>query len=185
MNLVKFGEVLDGTDHLRGVGVLVVIPGNNLDLIETFREFDDHGLGGIKEGTVGHADDVTGDELFLGVTEGSVVFGGGLHDFVDLGGIELFGFDDGDKDGGRTSWDWNTLGGTNELAIELWDDKADGLSSTSAVWNDVASGATGTAEIAFAVWAIEKHLVTGVSVDGGHDAALDWESVIESFGHWS
>ena len=30
---LQLGEVLDGADHLRGVRVLVVIPGNNLYLI--------------------------------------------------------------------------------------------------------------------------------------------------------
>ena len=31
--LVQLSEVLDGADHLRGVGVLVVVPGHNLHLI--------------------------------------------------------------------------------------------------------------------------------------------------------
>ena len=31
--LVQLSEVLDGADHLRGVGVLVVVPGHDLHLI--------------------------------------------------------------------------------------------------------------------------------------------------------
>src|SRR5699024_12792980 len=32
-NLAVLGEVLDGADHLRGVAVLVVVPGHDLNLI--------------------------------------------------------------------------------------------------------------------------------------------------------
>ena len=33
VELVQLSEVLDGADHLRGVGVLVVVPGHDLHLI--------------------------------------------------------------------------------------------------------------------------------------------------------
>lgn len=33
VELAQFGEVLDGADHLAGVGVFVVVPGNDLNLI--------------------------------------------------------------------------------------------------------------------------------------------------------
>ena len=32
VGLQQLSEVLDGADHLRNIGVLVVVPGNNLDL---------------------------------------------------------------------------------------------------------------------------------------------------------
>ena len=41
---LKFCEVLDGANHLRSVGVLVVVPGNNLNLVA-----NNGGLGSIEE----------------------------------------------------------------------------------------------------------------------------------------
>ena len=41
---VKLCEVLDGANHLRGVGVLVVVPGNNLNLIGILVDLSNHGL---------------------------------------------------------------------------------------------------------------------------------------------
>ncbi len=47
--LCKLSEVLDCTNHLRSVGVLVVIPGNNLYLIQSVAEIGNHGLSRIEE----------------------------------------------------------------------------------------------------------------------------------------
>ena len=47
-HLQQLGEVLDGTDHLRNIGVLVVVPGHNLDLGLAVGQLVDHGLGGIE-----------------------------------------------------------------------------------------------------------------------------------------
>ena len=38
-------QVLNGTDHLRGVGVLVVVPRHDLNLIGVVVDLSDHGLG--------------------------------------------------------------------------------------------------------------------------------------------
>ena len=43
--LQQGGEVLDGAAHLRNVGVLVVVPGNDLNLAGAVAQVDDHGLG--------------------------------------------------------------------------------------------------------------------------------------------
>ena len=68
--LQQVGEVLDGADHLRNVGVLIVVPGNDLNLSQTAGQLVDHGLGSIEQGAEGHADDVGGDDLVLGVAVG-------------------------------------------------------------------------------------------------------------------
>ena len=47
--LCELSEVLDCTNHLRSIGVLVVIPGNNLNLIQSVAEIGNHGLCGIEE----------------------------------------------------------------------------------------------------------------------------------------
>ena len=75
--LLQLSEILDGSDHLAGVGVLVVVPGNNLNLIETVAEVADHGLGSIKERTEAHTDNVGGNDGILVVAEG--LGSGGLH----------------------------------------------------------------------------------------------------------
>ena len=59
-------EVLNGTDHLRGVGVLVVVLRNDLNLIGVVVDLSDHGLGGIEQGAVLHADNVRrNDRIFV------------------------------------------------------------------------------------------------------------------------
>ena len=55
-------EVLDGANHLAGVGVLIVVPGNDLNLEGVIVDLGDHGLGGVKQGAVTDADDVRGDD---------------------------------------------------------------------------------------------------------------------------
>ena len=77
-DLLEFGEVLDGTDHLGSVGVLVVVPGDDLNLIGVVIDLGDHGLGGVEQGTELHADDVGADDLVLGVAEGQARLCGNL-----------------------------------------------------------------------------------------------------------
>ena len=59
--------MLDGAAHLAGVGVLVVVPGNDLNLSSAVAQIHDHGLSSIKQGAEAHTDDVGGDDLILGV----------------------------------------------------------------------------------------------------------------------
>ena len=44
-----FGKILNGTHHLAGVGVLVIIPRNNLYFISIIINLSNHGLSSIKE----------------------------------------------------------------------------------------------------------------------------------------
>ena len=46
---LDLGEVLDGADHLAGVGVLVVVPGHDLHLIGVVVDLSDHGLGSVEQ----------------------------------------------------------------------------------------------------------------------------------------
>jgi len=178
---LELREVLDGADHLRGVGVLVVVPSDDLDLEEAFADLGDHGLGGIEERAKAHTDDVGGDERFLGVAEGSG--GGGLHRGVDLLRGDVFALDDGDEDGRGAGRDGDALGGADELAVEFGDDEADRLGGAGGVRDDVRGTGTGTAEVAFTMRAVEDHLVAGVGVDGGHDTGLDREGIVEGLRH--
>ena len=74
--------MLDGADHLRNVGVLVVVPGNDLNLGHAAGQLVDHGLGSVEQGAEGHADDVGGDDLVFGVAVGLSL--SSLHGSVDL-----------------------------------------------------------------------------------------------------
>ena len=49
--LGQLSEVLDGADHLRNIGVLVVVPGNDLNLNLAVGQLGNHGLSSIKQGT--------------------------------------------------------------------------------------------------------------------------------------
>src|SRR5436305_14960105 len=49
--------------------------------------------------------------------------------------------------------------------------------------NHGQSGCAGAAQVL--VGKIERDLVIGVRVDGGHGAALDLEVVVDDLGHWS
>ena len=46
--LAQLGEVFDGANHLRGVGVLVIIPRNNLNLIQIITDWVNHCLSSIE-----------------------------------------------------------------------------------------------------------------------------------------
>ena len=60
--LAELCEVLDSSYHLRCVRILVVVPRNNLYLIGVVVKLDNHGLSGIEERTVAHAQDIAGDD---------------------------------------------------------------------------------------------------------------------------
>ena len=80
--LAQLSEVLNGSNHLAGVGVLVVVPGNNLNLVQVIRDLANHGLGCVEQGAVLHADYVGGNDGILVVAVG--LGSGSLHNGVDL-----------------------------------------------------------------------------------------------------
>ena len=144
--LLQLSEVLDGTNHLAGVGVLVVVPGNDLNLEGVIVDLGDHGLGGVKQGAVTDADDVRGNDGIGVVAEG--LGGSGLHSGVDAFLGDVLALDNGDQDGGGAGGNGHALSGADELAVQFGDDQADGLSSTGGVRNDVGGTGTGTTEVA-------------------------------------
>ena len=181
--LLQFGEVLDRPDHLAGVGVLVVVPRDDLDLVGVVVDLADHGLGRVEQRAVLHADDVGRDDLVGVVAEGLGRLG--LHSLVDALFGDILALDDGDEDGGGTGRGRDALSGADQLAVELGDDQTDRLSGAGAVGNDVLRAGSGPSEVALALRTVEDHLVAGVGVDGGHDAADDGSVVVESLSHRS
>ena len=63
LELVELCEVLDGANHLARVGVLVVVPRNDLYLVGVVVDLSDHGLRSIEQRAVTHADHVGGYDL--------------------------------------------------------------------------------------------------------------------------
>ena len=177
----QLSEVLDGADHLAGVAVLVVVPGHDLHLIGVVVDLGDHGLGGIEQRAVAHADDVRGDDRILVVAE--ALGGSSLHGSVDglLG--DVLALDNGNQDGGGAGGDGNALSRADQLAVQLGDDQADGLGSAGGVRNDVLSTSTSAAQVALTLRAVQDHLVAGVSMNGGHDAGDDGISLVQGVGH--
>src|SRR5699024_10625814 len=96
--LAVLSEVLDGADHLRGVAVLVVVPGHDLNLIGVIVDLGDHGLGSVEQRAVTHTDDIGRNDLILVVAEG--LRSGSLHSGIDglLG--DVLALDDSHQDGG-------------------------------------------------------------------------------------
>ena len=66
-SLPKYLIVLN---HLAGVGVLIVIPRNYLNLSSTILQRKNHGLSCIEQRTESHTNDIAGYDLILVVTEG-------------------------------------------------------------------------------------------------------------------
>ena len=180
-NLSQLGEVLDGADHLRNVGVLVVVPGNHLNLGHAAGQLVDHGLGSIEQRTVTDADDVGGHDLILVVAIG--IGSSSLHRGVDTLFGDVLALNNGNQQSGGAGAGGHALGSADQLAVQLGDNQADGLSGTGGVGNDVLSAGAGTTQIALAMGAVQNHLVAGVGVHGGHNTALDGSVVVQSLSH--
>ncbi len=175
-------EVFDGTNHLAGVAVFVVVPGNNLNLAVAVFHVDDHGLGCVEDRTESGTYDIGRNDFVGVISEG---FGSGcLHSFVDLffGNVTLnYCY----ENSGRTGRSGYALSGTDELACEFGDNETDSLSCAGGVRNDIDCGCSGSAEVALSLRSVERHLVAGVSVYGGHDTCLDGSEFVKSLSHRS
>jgi len=79
---------------------------------------------------------------------------------------------------------WDTHGHAGKLAVEVWDDLADGLGGTGAGWNDVGSSGTSTTPV-LARWTVNGLLGGGVRVDGGHQTLDDGVLVVNDLGERS
>ena len=69
IKLLQLGEVFDGSDHLGGVAVLVIVPAYDLDLRVAVAHRNNHGLGGIENRTESGTDNVAGDDFVLIVSK--------------------------------------------------------------------------------------------------------------------
>ena len=179
----QLSEILDGSNHLAGVAVLVVIPGNYLYFIEIVSDLGNHGLSSVEQRTVSHADNVGRNDRIGVVAEG--LRSSSLHSSVDSVNGNVSTLYNSGKDGGRTGRNRNSLSGADELAVQLRDNEADSLSSAGGVRNDVSSTCSSSSQVALSVRTVEDHLVAGVSMDSAHDTALDRSIIVKSLSHRS
>ena len=178
-DLVVLGvHVLDQLDAAVGVTDLVIVPGDQLD--EGVRK-GNTSLS-IENGGVGVTNEVSRDDLILGVAHNSLhltlgsLLDGGLDLLVRGRGGEAGGqIDDGDIGGGDTE------SHTGQLAVKGGDDLADGLGGTGGGGDDVGTGATAAAPV-LARGTIDGLLGGGGGVDGGHESLGDAEVVVDDLG---
>ena len=101
LSLCQFSEELDGANHLAGVAVLVVVPGNNLYFVQIISDLGNHGLSCIEQRTILHTDNVRRyDRLFvvaIGLSSSS------LHSSIDAVNSYVCTLNNSGQDGGGTS----------------------------------------------------------------------------------
>ena len=97
--------------------------------------------------------------------------------------IGLVALNNCSQNGGRTCRGRNTLSGADQLAVQFGNYQADCLSCTGRVGNDVASACTASSQIALSLRSVKDHLVTGISVNSGHDTAHDRSAIVQSLSH--
>ena len=170
----------DGAAHLRNIGVLVVVPGNDLNLGLAVGQLVDHGLGSVEQRAEAHTDDIGRNDLVLGVAVG--LGSGSLHSSVDLSHGDFLG-NHSVQHGGGAGGSGNALCSADQLAVQLGNNQADGLGSAGGVGHDVDCTRSGATQVALSLGTVQDHLVAGVSMHGGHDAALDGVSIVQSLGH--
>mmetsp|Transcript_3719 Transcript_3719/g.4151 ORF Transcript_3719/g.4151 Transcript_3719/m.4151 type:complete len:392 (+) Transcript_3719:109-1284(+) len=169
---------LGQVDNTLAVAPLVVIPSNHLHHIISH----DHGQGAVHCGrNISHTE-VAGHQGVHGDIKDSLHWAlARLNEssvnLLDSDSLLLHvhnKVDDGNVRGGDTE------GNTVQLALELRENKSHGLGSSGGGGNNVEGSGTGTAKIA--VGGIEKPLVTGVGVGGGHGSLDDSELVVKNLG---
>lgn len=140
--------MLDGSHHLRGVGVFVVIPCDDLHLSCAVTQRHNHGLRGVKQRAIHHADGIAGNNFIFVVAIRLICCS--FHCGVNLVNGDI-AINNSHKDGGGAGGNGYTLGGANQLAVQLRDDQTDSLGSTGGIGNDIFRGGTRSAQITLAL----------------------------------
>lgn len=175
------GDVDSKVDNTVAVSDLIVVPRDELD--EVVVEGDTSSS--IKDGRASVTEEVSGDGLVLGVAENTLQ--GSLRGLLDCL-LDLVvrssllkansQVDDGDVEGRDTE------GHTGELAVEVWEDLADGLGSTSGGGDDVGRSRTTSTPVTLGR-SINDELRGGGRVDGGHQTLNDTELLVNDLGEGS
>lgn len=126
--LLQLCEVLDSTNHLRSIRVLIVVPRNYLYLICILVDLANHCLSSIEERTETHTDDIRRNDQLIVVTEALVR--SSLHSSVDTLNSYVLTLNNSYEDSCRTCRSWNALCRTDQLTVQLRNYETDSLSST-------------------------------------------------------
>ena len=176
--LLLGGHVGHEVYHPVAVAVFIVIPGNELDKVV----IESNASPGIEGGRVGVAVEVAGDNLVLSVAQDALQWALRclLHHLLDV--IILGRFLQAARqihDGhirGR-----NTEGHASELPVQLWDDLAHSLGSTSGCRDDVLGSPTAiTPQLSRG--AIHSLLGDSDGMDCGHEPFHDAKVVMDDLG---
>jgi hypothetical protein len=178
---ILLSDDADEIEDTARVSPLVIVPGNELDELVVQ---GDTGLS-IEDGGVVVSVQVGRDNLVLGVAENALELTvGSLLD----GGLDLvigsWVLQADSKINDRDILGWDTEGHSGELAVELWDDLADGLSGASGGWDDVGGSGTSSSPVLVG-WAIDSLLGGSERVDSGHETFLNTVVVVDDLGQWS
>src|SRR5699024_424306 len=152
--------------------------GDDLDLVA-----DDLGQRRVEDGGTRVALDVLGHDRVLVVAEDALQLGGLgglLHGCVD--GLDrdlLLGGEGQDGDGAGRGRDAQRV--AVQDALQLRQDQRDGLGGAGGGRDDVQGGGAGAAQVL--VRGVVQALVAGVGVDGGHQATLDAELLVQDLRH--
>jgi hypothetical protein len=76
---------------------------------------------------------------------------------------------------------WNAEGHSGQLAVERWNDLADGLGGTGRRWDDVRC-CRATAAPVLRRWSVNRLLGGRIGVHGGHQGLNDLEVVVDDLG---
>src|SRR5699024_2541650 len=177
-DLERGSNLSGGAHELGGVAPLVVVPAQNLDHVAA----GDLGHTSVKDAAMGIRDDVGGNNWVLGVRKGIAQFASGslFHCRIDF-------FDRNIARGSKCQVGCGAGDGRHahcvaiQLAIKFWQHQCYSLSCTSGGWHHIHRCRTRTTQVL--VRRILQALVTGVGVDGGHQALFDAELLVQNLGH--
>src|SRR5271168_2737900 len=176
MALQSLGEHFNHVAATARVDPFVVVPGKYFDAIPA----DNHGVPGIHNRRIRIAAEVHRHQFLLGVFEYSFhrPLGGTLERRVDARHSNRLADDHGEVHHADVR-SRNAHGVAIELPFEFGNHEAQGLGGAGGRWNHGQGRGARASHIL--VRQIEKLLVVGVGVDGGHGADHDSECVLQDF----
>lgn len=176
LNSQQSGHTFDQIDGAAAVTPFVIVPGEDFDHIVA----DDVGPFGDEDRAVAIAFDVAQNDRVFVIIENAFhgAESGFFHGGVDgVFGDRFAGIDGqvNDASGGGRNAERNT----GEFAFDRRNDDTDRFGGAGGGRNDIHSG--GTSAIDIFVGDIEDDLVVRIGVNGGHEALVDTEFVVEDF----
>ena len=116
-NLCKLCEIFDGSNHLAGIRVFVVVPRNNLNLIGIIVNFCYHSLCCVKQAAVTHTDNVRRNNLIFCVAKAFAL--SCFHCSINAVFGNVLAFNNSNQNSSGAGWNRYTLSRTNQFAVQF------------------------------------------------------------------